>query len=354
MEQILQSIGPKRWGGNESALLPTLEEWKKYSCEFWGTFLLSFFIPWSLGYGKSEFAPIIGGFLLCGIIYGIGPKSGGHVNPALTITLYAADPSVFPVKDLFYYILHQLAGGISGAFLAVGSVEKSPTTFHIAFTNNEANHVQLYQAFGAEVLGVAFFFWLIIQIAADTSNAYYALAIGFVNIATVVVLAPISGAGLNPAVVLGNNLVADIWGSRPAFHGSSLTGTRTTLYALAEILGGMLALVLLTLTTYTAPEPEEVEAKKAGGHKRASLLMAVQAGGGEQWSPAMPVLAGEGGSRLECPVPAARKRCSLLMPVPTQRQEPVTERTPLRKSSAASRSDSPQRSEWWDGASFHA
>mmetsp|Transcript_93023 Transcript_93023/g.206954 ORF Transcript_93023/g.206954 Transcript_93023/m.206954 type:complete len:354 (+) Transcript_93023:83-1144(+) len=353
MEQILQSIGPKRWGGNESALLPTLEEWKKYSCEFWGTFLLSFFIPWSLGYGKSEFAPIAGGFLLSGIIYAIGPKSGGHVNPALTITLFLADPSSFPLKDLFNYVLYQLAGGICGAFLAAGSVENSPTTFHIAFTNSEVNHVELYQAFGAEVLGVAFFFWLIIQIAADTSNAYYALAIGFVNIATVVVLAPISGAGLNPAVVLGNNLVADVWGSKPAFHGSSLTWTRTTLYALAEILGGIMALVLLSLTTYVAPEPEEVvvEGKKTGGYKRQSLLMAVQSGGGAQWSQPTPVLVGEEGSRVEYQVPAARRRASLLMPVPAQKQEPVTEKTPLRRPSAAT---SEQRSEFWDGKSSSA
>lgn len=259
-------------------VLPNRSEAVKYSCEFWGTFVLTFFVAWSLGYARTPFAPLIGGFLLCSIIYAIGPKSGGHVNPALTLTLYMADPESLGRKNLFYYMFFQVLGGVCGAFMKAKSVEMNPTAFHVAFVNNKSGNVELANAFGAEALGVAFFFWLIIQIAADTSNMYYGLGIGLANTAAVAILAPISGAGLNPAVVFANNLVADHYGTNVQVPKAGLTLTCTPVYIVAELLGGLLALVLLKLTTEPPVREDEKDVEAVMMSRSKSLLASVHMG----------------------------------------------------------------------------
>src|SRR5215475_10417958 len=47
--------------------------------------------------------------------YSLGPTSGGHFNPAVSIGLWAGGR--FPGDRLVSYILAQVAGGIAGAFI---------------------------------------------------------------------------------------------------------------------------------------------------------------------------------------------------------------------------------------------
>jgi glycerol uptake facilitator-like aquaporin len=247
-----------------------------------GTAILAGVIPLALGFHKSELTPVIAGFVLTAVIYSLGPKSGAHVNPALTITLWLASPKSMHVKDVLGYIVSQCAGAVVGAFLIAVSInnkqEQQNGAFHFAFTNNKENGIDLFHACVVEFVAVGIFFWLIIQLAADTSNSYWAMAIGFAMSPIVLVTSGLSGGCLNPALALGQNLVADTYGTNPPFYGS-LTGTRTTSYAVAEILGGMFSLVLLYFTT--APPPAKASDKAAPtsrAERRASLLEDLHAG----------------------------------------------------------------------------
>jgi aquaporin Z len=57
------------------------------------------------------------GLTVTALIYALGPISGCHINPAVTLALWAAGR--FQSKDVPGYVAAQLAGGIAGAGLLV-------------------------------------------------------------------------------------------------------------------------------------------------------------------------------------------------------------------------------------------
>lgn len=90
---------------------------KKYLAELVGTFILVLF-----GCGTAVVAGdkvgVLGiafafGFALIGAAYGIGPISGCHINPAVSLGVFTAGR--MPVKDLIGYWVGQFAGGILAA-----------------------------------------------------------------------------------------------------------------------------------------------------------------------------------------------------------------------------------------------
>src|SRR5215472_15820872 len=96
---------------------------KKVAAEFLGTFwlviggcgsaVLAAGFP-GFGIGFAGVALAFGLTVLTGA-YALGPTSGGHFNPAVSIGLWAG--ARFPGERLVPYILAQVAGGIAGAFI---------------------------------------------------------------------------------------------------------------------------------------------------------------------------------------------------------------------------------------------
>src|ERR1700760_1741794 len=90
---------------------------KKYLAELVGTFILVLF-----GCGTAVVAgdkvgvlgiAIAFGFALIGAAYGIGPISGCHINPAVSLGVWAAGR--MKTGDMIGYWLGQCAGAIFGA-----------------------------------------------------------------------------------------------------------------------------------------------------------------------------------------------------------------------------------------------
>src|SRR6202034_544398 len=60
---------------------------------------------------------VLSGVILIGLILGpVGRRSGGHMNPAVTIGLWLMD--AFPGRSVPLYVLAQLAGSVAGTGLA--------------------------------------------------------------------------------------------------------------------------------------------------------------------------------------------------------------------------------------------
>src|SRR5207344_220476 len=55
------------------------------------------------------------GLTVLTMAYAVGPISGGHFNPAVSVGLWAGKR--FPTADLFPYIIAQVLGAIAGAFV---------------------------------------------------------------------------------------------------------------------------------------------------------------------------------------------------------------------------------------------
>lgn len=73
-------------------------------------------LTYQICFGAAEpNAALAVGLVLAALVYSIGPVSGAHFNPALSLANYLRDTLSFP--ELLMYWVAQFAGGIGGALL---------------------------------------------------------------------------------------------------------------------------------------------------------------------------------------------------------------------------------------------
>jgi len=201
-----------------------------------GTVASSVLLGWP---GELWAIALLWGFAVALAVTVSGPLSGAHLNPAVSLALALCRPSEFPRSRLLPYCGAQLAGGVlaGAAVLALfgpalrsfevreGLVRGEPGSERAAmvfgeYFPNPAMHgpreearvrvspveAALYEAAGTAVLVLAVF-----AITASPRPAVRRLApwlVGGCVAAIIVVLAPWTQSGLNPARDLGPRLVA--------------------------------------------------------------------------------------------------------------------------------------------------
>jgi aquaporin Z len=176
------------------------------------------------------------GLVLLGLVYSIGPLTGCHVNPAVTMGVLLARR--LPLRDALGYWAAQFVGGILGALLLWGMFTSS-RLYSRSRTGLGANgygalsdiRVGWGGAFLAEVVLTAVFVLLILAVTSKSANATIAgIAIGLALAAANLVGIPITGASINPARSLGPALVV---GGTPL--------SQVWLFIVAPLVGGAVA-----------------------------------------------------------------------------------------------------------------
>lgn len=179
------------------------------------------------------------GLVLLGLAYCIGPISGCHVNPAVTLGSLLAG-GIGLTEALGYWVA-QFVGGILGALLLWGVVGTSPA-YSTAKTGLGADgwgkasliHVTWGGAFLAEVVLTAVFVFVILGVISKLGNPNAAgLAIGLTLTVVHLVGIPITGTSVNPARSLGPALVVG---------GTALN--QVWLFIVAPLVGAAVAAVL--------------------------------------------------------------------------------------------------------------
>ncbi len=94
--------------------------WKQFLAEFLGTFILVLAILSSGGQALTI------GLALALAIYLIGSVSGGHLNPAVSLTMLA-NKSI-NTNTAIYYIIAQIVGGLVAYVFYKKVVEKEKNT----------------------------------------------------------------------------------------------------------------------------------------------------------------------------------------------------------------------------------
>jgi glycerol uptake facilitator protein len=217
-----------------------------YVAELVGTFLLVLFIALIVSVyartglvarlGAPEFAAIglLHAFLLMMLIQTLGGTSGAHFNPAVTIGL-ASVRKIGPAAAVGY-IAMQLIGGIAGAALCkavLAELPGGPSLGNPAVSSLLAGKTLL----GAlcELVGTFALVWAIMGVAVNPRGTrdWAGFVIGATLGFAVLVFAPLTGAGLNPARSLGPAIVAG------SFSGGF--GNFLVVYVLGPIVGGLVA-----------------------------------------------------------------------------------------------------------------
>jgi aquaporin Z len=197
---------------------------KKYGAEFFGTFWLVLG-----GCGSAVLAaafPAVGigllgvalafGLTVLTMAFAIGHISGCHLNPAVSIGLWAGGR--FPAKDLVPYIVAQVLGAIvAGGVLYVIASGKAGFDVSAGFAANgygahSPGGYSLAAALVCEVV-MTMMFLLIIMGATDkrAPQGFAPIAIGLGLTLIHLISIPVTNTSVNPARSTGVALIAGGW-----------------------------------------------------------------------------------------------------------------------------------------------
>lgn len=238
----------------------------KLAAEFIGTFWLVFGGCGSavlaagfpkLGIGFAGVALAFGLTLLT-MAYTIGHISGCHINPAVSIGLWAGKR--FPASELLPYIIAQVAGAILASWVLYLIASGTPT-FHLSggfAANGYGEHspggYNLFSCFVAEV--VLTFMFLIIIMGSTHGNApkgFAPIAIGLSLTLIHLIGIPVTNLSVNPARSTGPALFVGGWALAQLW-----------LFWVAPILGGALGgIAYRILAPDVAAEPVIVMSESA-------------------------------------------------------------------------------------------
>lgn len=214
---------------------------KKMTAEFLGTFwlvlggcgsaVLAAAFP-SVGIGLLGVSLAFGLTVLT-IAYSLGHISGAHLNPAVSIGLWAGGR--FSAKELLPYIIAQVLGGIAAASVLYIIVTGNGSSIGNFAANGYGEHspggYSLAAALVTEI--VMTFMFLIIILEATDENApkgFAGLAIGLALTLIHLISIPVTNTSVNPArsisqaVFVGDWAISQLW-----------------LFILAPIVGAILA-----------------------------------------------------------------------------------------------------------------
>src|SRR4029453_6976495 len=154
------------------------------------------------------------GLALISMAYGIGPISGCHINPAVSIGAFVAGR--LPVKDLVGYIVAQCAGAILGAWVLSMIMKGQIAGYDIAAKGLGQNgwgpgYLGEYNLTAAIIFEFVATFLFLVTILGSTQAGAPAsvagLAIGLALVVIHILGIQITGVSVNPARSLGPALL---------------------------------------------------------------------------------------------------------------------------------------------------
>lgn len=214
---------------------------RAYAGELIGTFLLVFFVTLVVsvvagGSPSPDFAVIglVHFALLAFLIYTLGDLSGAHFNPAVTLALLTLR-KISP-RNAAIYVVVQLVGGLLGALLTRALVPDAgdKVAYGATLVSDRLLAGGTLGAFVVELMATFALMWAIMGVAVNPRgrDEFAGLIIGATLGFAVMVVAPLTGASLNPARSFGPAVVSGEFGG---------LGTFVVAYVLGPVLGALAA-----------------------------------------------------------------------------------------------------------------
>jgi len=218
---------------------------QKFTAEIIGTAILVFigagsvpltvFLTGSNPFGSAELSTIsfCFAFAIFAAVYSVGHISGCHINPAVTIALWATRK--VDSQTAIGYIGAQLVGAFIGAALTLVILSgNDPQTLGLGAVGVNANSGMVI-GFLAEVIGTAILVFTVFGAAVDgrAPAGFAGIIIGFVVYGIIILVGPITGAALNPARQLGPELIQGLIGATTKWE-------QLPVYIIGPIVGGLI------------------------------------------------------------------------------------------------------------------
>jgi aquaporin Z len=220
------------------------------TAEFVGTAILVFLAVGSAVFGIDTIGAVgvafAFGLTLLALAYAIGPVSGCHVNPAVTLGVLLTRG--IDARQALVYWTAQVTGGIAGAALLFLLVQAGGVTDNTGAlgTNGWGPNINAFGGFLVEtLLTLVLVLVVLLTTARAAAPGFAGLAIGVVLTVIHLVAIPLTGTSVNPARSIG-----------PALFGGVEALAHLWLFIIAPLLGGLLA-ALLAPALYARPAAKD-------------------------------------------------------------------------------------------------
>lgn len=219
---------------------------KKYIAELVGTFCLVLFgCGAAVVAGVSQSGPaglgLLGislafGVAVVAMAYAIGPISGCHINPAITVSMLVAGK--MNIKDTVGYVVAQVVGAIVGAWVLY-IIQSGMPGFALGewalgsngWGDGYLGGYNTSSAFITEAVMTFIFLFVIFAVTSKNGNPNMAgLAIGLTLTLIHMVAIPVTGTSVNPARSIG-----------PAVFAGGAAMSQLWLFIVAPLAGGIVA-----------------------------------------------------------------------------------------------------------------
>lgn len=154
------------------------------------------------------------GLTVLTMAFAVGPISGGHFNPAVTVGLAAAKR--FEWDNVLAYVSAQISGGIVGGLaiwaIASGNADFDRETSFAAASNGWGDTIGGYSLLAVlltEIIFTALFVFIIAGVTSGrTPDGFAPIAIGLALTLIHLVTIPVDNTSVNPARSIGAALLA--------------------------------------------------------------------------------------------------------------------------------------------------
>ncbi|MEM0499349.1 MAG: MIP/aquaporin family protein [Methanothrix sp.] len=174
---------------------------------------------------------------IAGVIYALGRVSGAHINPAVTIALWATRR--FPSSEVIPYIAAQLIGASLGSLLFAASAGSDAVIVGGLGATAPFPGISFGQAVLAEAMGTFLLMLVIMGVAVDerAPQGFAGLVIGLTVGGIITTTGNIAGSSLNPARTFGPYLIDHIMGG-------PVLWSHYPIYVIGPVLGALVAAFL--------------------------------------------------------------------------------------------------------------
>ena len=193
----------------------------RYLAEFFGTLILVLFGCGAVVLGGEHVGQLgialAFGFAIVALAYGLGPISGGHVNPAVSLAMFI--DGRMTARDMIGYWVAQFAGALAGsALLLLIAGTAANGLGQNGWEEVGAGGYGLASAAAFEVVMTALFVLVILGATGPGSSpGFGGLAIGLTLAAIHIVGIQVTGVSVNPArslgpaVFVGGQALSQLW-----------------------------------------------------------------------------------------------------------------------------------------------
>jgi MIP family channel proteins len=191
--------------------------------EFIGTFALIFIgagAAIALGVNHDPPVAFAHGLTILVFVAAFGDISGGHFNPAVTIGLAAA--GVFPSRRVTPYLVAQLAGGITAAYVLL--LAYGGPVYNLGATLVDTQRITYGGAFMFEAVGTCFLVSAVLHTAVRSASRLAPVAIGMTITLCILGFGTVTGGAINPARTVGPAVAAGLYGEVPLYVAAQLVG----------------------------------------------------------------------------------------------------------------------------------